>query len=203
VREVAVTVPLARGLEIRSFFFSFLFFSDLKYNHLLSILSPTLCIYRPILTISTTLLHFPAISNDTSSNALQWTRSLHIPTRTQYSASPIPRPILLLIRQLLGLLPFKHDIPPLHPSPLHHLLGTLIPPAAEHVHADRLHGKPIHEPPEIEFLAARPLFGGFVVERAGFGLLEHEDAEAMVGGALLRVGREPGKDYLGGGREAG
>ena len=71
------------------------------------------------------------------------------------------------------------------------------------MHADRLHGKPIHEPPEIEFLAARPLFGGFVVGRAGFGLLEHEDAEAVVGGALLRVGREPGKDYLGGGREAG
>lgn len=65
VREVAVTVPLARGLEIRGFFFSFLLFLDLKFNHLLSILSPTLCFYRPILTISTTLLPSPAISNDT------------------------------------------------------------------------------------------------------------------------------------------
>lgn len=173
--------------------------------HLLSILNTRLythChahyIYNPL---------SPGSQMTQASYAPRWSRLFAYPYTAKAKAlllsSPIPRPILLLIRQLLGLLPLKHHIPPIHASPPHHPRRALIPPIAEHMHPDRLYRKSVHEPSQAKLLPARPLFGGFVVERAGFGLLEHEDAEAVVGGAFLRKGREPGEDCLSGGGEAG
>ena len=84
---------------------------------------------------------------------------------------PVPRPVFLLVRQLLWLLPLEYDVRPFHACPLHHALGAFIPYASEHVDAYWLDVEFIHERSQVELLAAHPLFRKTVVQGSGLGLL--------------------------------
>lgn len=87
---------------------------------------------------------------------------------------------------------------------LHDGGGVVVPDGAEEVEAEGLEGEFVAEGLEGEVVAGGvELFELGDVELGAGGLLEEEDAQAVVGGAFLREGGQPGDGELVGGEDAG
>lgn len=108
---------------------------------------------------------------------------------------PIPRPILLLVGQLLWLCAHKLKFRPLQAMPSHHLIHTIVPLSSEDIDADRFKVVPVYERSKIEAVSV-DLGCAEIQARAGSGLLEDEDGKAVVWCSFLSVWRQPGKNDL-------
>lgn len=102
----------------------------------------------------------------------------------------------LLVWQRLNLHPLELDIMTRDASSLHDASSALIVLTSEQVYTDRLQPVSVSETPENEAVALRLLLQCLGVQELALLLLEDKYGHAVVWGALLSVGREPGKDDL-------